>query len=94
VWPQSCKGATTARQLEDTSAQSGLVQVPGQQHKKEITGSSVAKVLSTGSSHYLTDWGGMAIGEANRLYKDKLSAVSVEKTAMQTTQPPELAGTA
>jgi Retrotransposon gag protein len=74
------QGATTARQLEDTSVQSGPVPVPGQQHQKDITGSSIAKVLSTGSSHYLTDWGGMKIGEANRLYKDNLSAVSVKKT--------------
>jgi hypothetical protein len=42
------QGATTARQLETTSAQS--------------------------------DWGGMKIGEANRLCTDNLSAVSVKKT--------------
>jgi hypothetical protein len=36
----------------------------------------------------------MKIGEAKRLYKDNISAVSVKKTAMQTSQPPELAGTA
>jgi hypothetical protein len=74
------QGATTARQLEDTSAQSRPVQVPAQQHQQDITGSTVAKILSTGSSHYLTDLGGMKIGEANRLYKDTLSAVSVQKT--------------
>jgi hypothetical protein len=72
--------ATTARQLDTTSAQSGPAPMPDQQHQQEIIGSSGTKTPSTGSSHYLTDWGGMKIGEANRLYKDNLSAVSVKKT--------------
>jgi hypothetical protein len=74
------QGTTTDLQLETTLAQSGPVPVPEQQYQQEIPGSSGTKAPSTGSSHYLTDCGGMKIGEANRLYKDNLSALPVKKT--------------
>jgi hypothetical protein len=73
------QGANASRQLETTSAQSGPIPMPGQQQHQDIPGNRGAKTTSTGSSQYLTDWGGMKMTEVNRLFKDNLSIVSVKK---------------